>query len=36
MMFQTIGLNTGNVRLDTLIFGRCWPTDAVVEMSATG
>jgi hypothetical protein len=35
MMFQTIGLNTGNVRLETLIFGLCWAIDAVAEMSAT-
>ena len=32
MMFQTSGLNTGSVRLETLITGFCWAcagTDAV-------
>src|SRR5437763_1325735 len=35
MIFHTIGLNTGRVRLDTLIFGLCCPTDAVVQSNAT-
>src|SRR5262245_58587530 len=35
MMFQTIGLNTGSVRLETVIFGFCCATAAVAETSAS-
>jgi hypothetical protein len=34
MIFQTIGLNTGRVRLDTLILGLCCASDAVVQANA--
>jgi hypothetical protein len=34
MIFQTIGLNTGRVRLDTLILGLCCASDAVVQPNA--
>jgi threonine/homoserine/homoserine lactone efflux protein len=34
MMFQTIGLNTGSVRLDTLIFGLVCACAAVPVVDA--
>jgi hypothetical protein len=34
-MFQTIGLNTGNVRLDTPILGLCCAIEAVAPMKAS-
>jgi hypothetical protein len=33
-MFHTNGLNTGNVKLDAVIFGFCCACDAVVPTSA--
>src|SRR5215469_13002629 len=35
MMFQTIGLNTGRVRLETVIFGLSCATDGVTGSNAS-